>query len=82
MNSGNPSLIIANAYAFKEGSKHIEALFTELKNKGLIPYAITMDGERSVMRLIRRLWPYAKIQRCLYHIQMQALIWLREHPKT
>ena len=41
-----------------------------------------MDGELSVIRAIRKVWPEAIIQRCLYHIQMQGMSWLRTYPKT
>lgn len=81
MDASKP-IIIANTYAFKEGSKNASPWFMNLKSEGLNPIAITMDGERSVMRAIRQTWPGIKIQRCLYHIQMQSLIWLRECPKT
>ncbi|MFA5105228.1 MAG: hypothetical protein WC527_08675 [Candidatus Margulisiibacteriota bacterium] len=41
-----------------------------------------MDGELSVMRAVREVWPEIKIQRCLYHIQREGLRWLRTFPKT
>ncbi|MCG6536363.1 MAG: transposase [Syntrophales bacterium LBB04] len=80
--NASQSIVIANTYAFKEGSRSVWSWFKDLKSKGLNPIAITMDGERGVIQAIRKIWPDVKIQRCLYHIQMQALIWLREHPKT
>ena len=56
--------------------------FKGLREAGLYPLYITMDGERTVMRVIREIWPEAKIQRCLYHIQREGLRWLRTYPKT
>ena len=41
-----------------------------------------MDGELSVIRAINEIWPQAKIQRCLYHIQREGMRWLRTYPKT
>ena len=41
-----------------------------------------MDGERSIMRAMRSVWPQAKLQRCLYHIQHEGMRWLRTYPKT
>jgi len=41
-----------------------------------------MDGQLKVIEAIRSVWPKAKIQRCLYHIQRQGLQWLRTYPKT
>ena len=66
----------------KEGYHNVFPWFKQLKAKGLNPIAITMDGEKSVIRAIRYTWPYTKIQRCLYHIQREGLRWLRSQPKT
>ena len=41
-----------------------------------------MDGERSVIRAINKIWPHTKIQRCLCHIQREGMRWLRTYPKT
>jgi len=73
---------ISKIYAKKEGYKIARAWFLALKNKKLDPRYITMDGERGVMRAAQEVWPKAKIQRCLYHIQSQGMSWLRTHPKT
>ncbi|GAJ02672.1 unnamed protein product, partial [marine sediment metagenome] len=27
-------------------------------------------------------WPKARVQRCLYHIQREGMRWLRTYPKT
>lgn len=75
-------IIISNIYAQKEGYKSVYPWFKELKEQGLNPDYITMDGERSVMRAIREIWPTVKIQRCLYHIQHEGMRWLRTYPKT
>lgn len=69
-------------YATKEGYQTVQHWFTDLKDRGLRPSCITMDGERGVMRAIRKVWPQAKIQRCLYHIQREGMRWLRTYPKT
>lgn len=66
----------------KEGYKNLLPWFQQLKANGLHPLIITMDGERSVIRAIRDVWPQTKIQRCLYHIQREGLRWLRTFPKT
>jgi transposase-like protein len=66
----------------KEGYHNVLPWFRELKIKGLNPLVITMDGEISVIRAIREVWPQTKIQRCLYHIQREGLRWLRSFPKT
>ena len=74
--------IISCIYAAKEGFKSVFDWFMNLKEHGLNPLCITMDGERFVMRVIREVWPETKIQRCLYHIQREGMRWLRSFPKT
>lgn len=73
---------ISYTYAEKEGYTVARAWFLNLKGKGLNPRYITMDGERSVMRAAKEVWPEITIQRCLYHIQSQGMSWLRTYPKT
>lgn len=73
---------IAHIYAAKEGFKTAYPWFKSLKKQGLNPRYITMDGERSVLRALRKVWSNTTIQRCLRHIQREALRWLRSHPKT
>ena len=74
--------IISNIYTDKEGFKSTYPWFETLKQRGLNPEGITMDGELSVLRAIRIIWPKIKIQRCLYHIQREGMRWLRSQPKT
>ena len=74
--------IISHTYTVKEGFKSTCVWFSDLKDRGLYPDYLTMDGEQSVMRAIRIVWPKAAIQRCLYHIQREGMRWLRTHPKT
>lgn len=74
--------ISAHIYTTKEGYKNVLPWFQQLKNNGLYPLVMTMDGELSVIRAIRDVWPQTKIQRCLYHIQREGMRWLRSFPKT
>jgi transposase-like protein len=74
--------IISHIYEKKEGYKNVFPWLLNLKDEGLYPLYITMDGEKSVMRAIAEIWPETKIQRCLYHIQREGLRWLRTYPKT
>lgn len=74
--------IIANTYAHKEGFKSAYPWFKRLKEQGLNPRYIVMDGEQAVMRAITMVWPKAVMQRCLYHIQREGMRWLRTYPKT
>jgi transposase-like protein len=74
--------ILSNIYTDKEGIKSVMPWFKQLKKQGLTPYYIVMDGERSVIRAIKKIWPKTRIQRCLYHIQREGMRWLRTYPKT
>lgn len=74
--------IISYIYTQKEGFYNVLDWFYRLKEQGLNPTYITMDGEKSVIRAIKAVWPQTKIQRCLYHIQREGMRWLRTHPKT
>jgi transposase-like protein len=75
-------MIIATMYAHKEGGAIVDPWFTSLRNMGLMPRFVVMDGEQTVMKAIRAVWPHAKVQRCLYHIQREGMRWLRTYPKT
>lgn len=80
--STSPSMILSNLYVPKESFAALYRWFLNLKGRGLEPVAITTDGERSTLQAIDKVWPYAKIQRCLYHIQHEGCRWLRSYPKT
>jgi len=81
MNAQNQS-IADYIHTSKEGYHYVLPWLHQLRSNGLNPLCIAMDGELSVMRAIREVWPGIKIQRCLYHIQREGLRWLRTFPKT
>ena len=74
--------IIAHIYVGKESFKDAYPWFFSLKQQGLQPDFITTDGERSILRAMRLVWPETKLQRCLYHLQHEGMRWLRTYPKT
>jgi len=74
--------IIAHLYVEKESFKEAYPWFISLKQLGLNPSFISTDGERSVVRAMRLVWPQTKLQRCLYHLQHEGMRWLRTYPKT
>ncbi len=74
--------IIAHIYVQKESFKDAYPWFMSLKYQGLNPLFITTDGEQSIMRAIKLVWPGARLQRCLYHLQHEGMRWLRTYPKT
>jgi len=73
---------LSYTYMDKESYHNVYPMLRDLKEQGLYPKAITMDGHRFVIQAIYDVWPDMFIQRCLYHIQRQGLQWLRVYPKT
>lgn len=74
--------ILGYHYADKESYANVYPWFLSLKERGLNPLSVTMDGHLKVIEAIKTVWPKTTIQRCLYHIQRQGLMWLRTYPKT
>jgi transposase-like protein len=74
--------VIFNAYVDKEGYYSVYPFLSWLKEHGLNPLALTIDGHHTVIRAFKEVWPHLRIQRCLYHIQREGLRWLRTFPKT
>ncbi len=74
--------LVAYKYIERESYYNVYPLFADLKDKGVMPRAITLDGHRMVISAILDIWPEVLIQRCLYHIQRQGLQWLRVCPRT
>jgi hypothetical protein len=74
--------IIAHVYIKKESFQAAYPWFLSLKEQGLSPRFITTDGEQSMLRAMKKVWPEARFQRCLYHIQHEGMRWLRSYPKT
>ncbi len=74
--------IIAHHYVKKESFVDTLPWFSHLQQQGLSPQYITTDGEQSVLRAMRRVWPQARLQRCLYHLQHEGMRWLRSYPRT
>lgn len=74
--------IISHLYIRKESFKEAYPWFIGLRQQGLNPKFITTDGFQPVLRAMRLVWPGAKLQRCLYHLQHEGMRWLRACPKT
>jgi len=69
-------------YIKRESYHNIRPILLEKRQQGLNPKAITIDGHMTVIRAIRDVWPEITIQRCLFHILRQGLMWIRSYPKT
>jgi hypothetical protein len=75
------SKVIAYKYHYRENYESAYQMFRGMMDSGLQPAAITIDGNTSVIRAIKAVWPEVIIQRCTTHIQRQGLSWLRRYPK-
>ena len=73
--------VIAHKYHIRENYASAYQMFKEMMESGLQPVAITIDGNTSVIRALKTVWPDINIQRCRTHIQRQGLSWLRRYPK-
>lgn len=73
--------VVAAAPEIAEPPAHLQPFCATLAPHGLAPLRATVDGTPHVLRLLRRLWPTIRMQRCLVHIQRPGLSWCRRQPK-
>jgi hypothetical protein len=73
--------VITHKYHVRENYESAKQIFQEVMDRGLQPIAVTLDGNHSVIRALKAVWPDIIIQRCIAHIQRQGLSWLRRYPK-
>jgi hypothetical protein len=74
--------VITSAYIPKESYRNVINIFKALREQGLNPVVFTLDGHKEVTKAILEIWPQVTIQRCLFHIKNQGLMWIRYRPKT
>lgn len=72
--------VLHGAYDVAEESRSMLELCRLLFARGLSPEVITLDGNRQLAAHLRAVWPSAKHQRCLVHVQRQGLSWCRRNP--
>jgi transposase-like protein len=72
--------LVEGRYGIKEGERRMYDWCLKLREEGLMPKSITIDGLRQVQTLLEAVWPGVTIQRCLVHIQRQGLAWCRRDP--
>lgn len=75
-------VLLAYWYIEKESYHNVLPMLSNLRQKGLVPVSITIDGHRTVTHALKEVWPDVVIQRCLYHIKSQGMQWLRRYPKS
>jgi hypothetical protein len=71
-------------YRITDG-EHYEELKEDLENilnLGIKIGGITCDGDKSLLKAIRKVCPKVPVQRCLVHIQRMCKIWLSAYPKS
>lgn len=73
--------IIYGAYGINEGPTDLMRFCLHLKQYGIEPKSITIDGNLHIFRVIKAVWSSCLIQRCIVHIQRQGLSWCRQKPK-
>ena len=73
--------IIYGAYGMNEGPIDLLKFCTYLKQQGIEPRSVTVDGNLYIPRVIRTLWSECILQRCVVHIQRQGISWCRRDPK-
>jgi len=74
--------ILHSQYTQREGYEPTYHSALYLKEQGVHPVAITLDGHKAVTAAITDVWPKMFTQRCLFHIQRQGLSWIRTYPRT
>ncbi len=80
---GKTHTVVRGQFGVRENSKQeLRAFFEPMMDNGLHPVSLTVDGNRQVIRVLKKLWPDTVIQRCLVHVQRQGLSWCRISPKT
>lgn len=71
-------------YRITDG-EHYEEMKEDLENilnLGIKIGGITCDGDKSLLKAIRKVCPTVPVQRCLVHIQRMCKIWLSAYPKS
>lgn len=72
--------LVDGRYGLKEGEPRMQDWCLKLREAGLLPTSITIDGLKQVQTLLETVWPGVTVQRCLVHIQRQGLAWCRRDP--
>lgn len=81
--NGKNNKPISFSFKVKENnSREVKDFLLRLKICGLNPKSITIDGLKAVYQAFKQVWPEIVLQRCLFHVQKQGLMWCRRYPKS
>lgn len=69
-------------YTTGENGLEIAQDLISLRDKGVVCASITSDGGKGLNLAVNLVYPDIPHQRCLVHVQRQALAWLTRHPQT
>lgn len=69
-------------YTTSENGFEIAQDLRRLKDGGVICTGITSDGSKGLNTAVNLIYPNIPHQRCMVHVQRQALAWLTRNPKT
>jgi hypothetical protein len=61
-----------------ETSSTWESLFVDLP----IPLVVVVDGQKGILLAVARIWPEAKVQRCLVHVERNIRTKLTRNPQS
>ncbi len=64
-----------------ESGKYIQPWLEGLRQAGLNPTSVTLDGKPGVERAFQNVWPTIQTQRCIFHLVLQTVAWLRAKPR-
>ncbi len=69
-------------FSHKEDYREMKGDLENLHRMKVGVESITCDGQRSLLRAVRKVYPGAILQRCVVHVHRQVCAWLRKKPKS
>ena len=69
-------------FSHKEDFREMREDLENLRRMRVGVESITCDGQRSLLRAVRKVYPGAILQRCVVHVHRQVCTWLRKNPKS
>lgn len=70
--------VVAWRWCFTEDSWNYSRLLEQLP----APRVVTTDGQKGALAAITKIWPEAKVQRCIVHVKRNVQSYVTLHPRT